>query len=355
MNAYAGSVVALALAGWALVPWPPARWACALVALYLGLGALWSWILRRGLVASADDPVLRTFSGRRLTLGTRVENRSPLPSGLLFLADSSGGLETWGVTRRWASLGPFSLRRDEISVRGRERGVKVLGPQTISGVDPTGLFPFRLEAPARTLVVYPPLRPVEGWGPDGQPSGARRWEPAFADDVSRFRAHRDFEAGDPLARVSAQAWARVGAPQVRTYDRTVARPTLVVADLRAGAYPLRLRWALVEAAVETAASLVWESLGRGETLWLAVLDAAPDQPAVWGPARGWAAARPLLERLARAVPDRREPPGAPALAVPKGPQRALWVGPPGVDPGLGLETLILPIEEARTHGPIPHP
>jgi uncharacterized protein (DUF58 family) len=174
----------------------------------------------------------------------------------------------------------------------------------------------------------------------------------LADDPSRFRSYRDFQPGDPLSRLSAAAWARRGLPQVRTYDRTVARPSGVVVDLRAGRYPLRLRWALVEAAVETAASLVWELLGRGETVWLTVFDAGGEnRPATLGPGRGWADARPLLERLALAIPDKAEdPPLWPeGLILPPAPLRLLWVAPrfEGPLPVRGYDLVWFAVDEER--------
>jgi len=351
--------VVLLLTAWATMPWPLVRWACLFLLLFLALGALWSFIVSRSLVAAADDPVLRTFSGRRVEVRTRVENQSPLPSGLLRVFDSSGGLECWGETRRWAPVRPFTRARFVFTVRGRERGERTLGPLTVSGVDPTGLFPFVRAAPSRTLIVYPALRGVRGWPPGGVPTGARKWEPALIDDPSRFRSYRDFQPGDPLSLVSASAWARLGQPQVRTFDRTVGRPSGVVVDLRAARYPLRLRWALIEAAVETAATLVWGLLGRGETVWLTVVD-APGRPGTLGPARGWADARPFLERLALAVPDKGEegPPWPPGLVLPPAPLRLLWVGPLGGEPGpppRGYDWVKFPIEEGRSHGGIAHP
>jgi uncharacterized protein (DUF58 family) len=149
---------------------------------------------------------------------------------------------------------------------------------------------------------------------------------------------------------------------VRTWDRTVARPTGVVVDLRASLYPLKLRWALVEAAVETAATLVWELLGRGETVWLTVVDAGgPELPATLGPGRGWAEARPFLERLALAVPDKGSDNFAlsPQIVLPSRPLRLLWVGPVGAGPAPallgGYEVLSIPVEEGRPHGIVTHP
>lgn len=354
-----GALVGLGLV-WALVPWPLARWAAAFVGLWLGLGALWSLVLSRGLVATAPDRVLRTFSGRRVDVVTKVENRTPLPSGVLFVSDSSGGLETWGHTRHFVAVRGFTRLRLGFSVRGRERGERLLGPLTVKGCDPTGVFSFTVQDPARTLVVYPPVRPVEGWPLRGVPPGPRRWEPAPVDDPSRFRTYREFRDGDPLVRISAAAWARTGVPQVRTYDRTVARPSAVVVDLRAELYPLKLRWALVEAAVETAASLVWDLLGRGETVWLTVVDA---HPVTLGPAQGWASARGLLERLALARPALARPAlatpdkdsGAFEVppAVPPGAQRLLWVGP--VIPTVVGREVVGFVVGGEVHGPVAHP
>ncbi len=357
MNPWKAVLPVFFLAVWALAPWPLVRWCAALAGSFQLLGALWSLVVARSLKVSADDTVLRAFSGRRVEVRTRVENRSPLPSGLLAVFDSSGGLETWGQTRRHTHVRPFTLDRFSFTVRARERGEKPLGPLRVAGTDPTGLFPFTRQLPTRSLIVYPPLRDVTGFPPGGLPPGPRKWEPALVDDPSRFRTFRDFQPGDPLSRVSAAAWARFSFPQVRTYDRTVARPTGVVVDLGASRYPLRLRWALVEQAVETAASLVWDLLGQGEQVWLSVMDAGgTDRPFTLGPARGWSAARSFLERLALAAPEKT---GAPWTGVlPPGPLRLLWVGPPPgpeAPPGRGYDTVWFPIEEDRPHGQVVHP
>ncbi len=190
----AGAAVFL-LVLWAVLPWPLARWAAAFTGLFLVFSALWSFLVSRGLASGGVVPLLRTFSGRKLEVVTKLENRSPLPSGLLFVHDSSGGLEVWGETRRFFALGPFTRFRAEFTVRGRERGERTLGPLRVTGADPAGLFPFVRLAPPRTLIVYPPLLRVRGWPADGLPPGPRRWDPALADDVSRFRSYRDFRAG----------------------------------------------------------------------------------------------------------------------------------------------------------------
>lgn len=344
---------------WAVVPWPLIRWAALFVLLFLAFGALWSFVVARALVARADDPLLRSFSGRQVQVRTRLENRSPLPSGLLSVFDSAGGLESWGQTRRWVAAPPFTRLRFAFTVRGRERGERSLGPLVVSGTDPTGLFPFVRTSPGRTLIVYPALHPVARWPRDGVPSGPRLWEPALVDDPSRFRSYRDFQPGDPLSRLSSAAWARRGHPQVRTFDRTVARPSAVVVDLRAGRYPLRIRWALVETAVETAASLVWVLLGRGETVWLTVVDAGGiGRPTTLGPGRGWSEARGFLERLALAVPDKAEAPSPwPELVLPPAPLRILWVGPEGpIEPWVtrGYDLVRFQVGEGSGYGLV-HP
>lgn len=345
MGAPLGAAVFL-LALWAVLPWPLARWAASTAAVFIGLGGLWSWLVSRSLAVGFDARITRTFSGRRVDIRTTVENGSPLPSGVLFIDDSSGGLETWGEPRSFTHLGPWTRAQFSYLVRGRERGEKALGPLRIWGGDPTGLFPFVRQAEPRSVIVYPPLRPVRGWPRDGVPSGERLWDPALADDVSRFRAYREFLPGDALSRLSSAEWARRGRPHVRVFDRTVARPVGIVVDLRAPKYPLRLRWALVESAIETAASLIWESLGRGERVWLSVIDSRPE---LMGPGRGWGAARPFLERLALSSPDKTEGESAPVLPPPS--VRLLWVGPEVDAPGYD----VVHFSEEGSHGTVTHP
>ena len=358
-SAKAGALILLVVL-WTILPWPLVRWTALFLALFFGLGALWSYLLSRGFVVDTQ-PLLRTFSGRKLDILTKLENRSPLPSGLLAVFDSDGGLESWGVTRSYLSARPFTRQWSSFTVRGRERGERSLGPLTITGCDPTGMFPFVHQRPRRVLLVYPPFHPVRRWPTDGIPSGPRPWDPALVDDPSRFRSYREFFPGDPLSRLSSAAWAQRGQPHVRTYDRTVARPSGVVVDLRAGVYPLKLRWALVESAVEMAASLIWDLLSRGETVWLTVID-QPGEGRVTslGPGKGWHDARGFLERLALATPDKAEdcPPWPTGLILPPPPLRLLWVAPrqaiPTVLPRRGYDLVAFVVEE-RSHGPILHP
>jgi hypothetical protein len=88
--------------------------------------------------------------------------------------------------------------------------------------------------------------------------------------------------------------------------------------------------------------LVWDLLGRGEAVWLTVLDAGgTDRPVTLGPARGWASARTFFERLALAAPDKAEVP-APcwAGALPVGALRLLWIAPPGAEPPVGARGVV---------------
>ncbi len=294
---------ALLLVAAACLPWPLVRWSLFTVGFWLVASALWSRVLARFLVVETPFPRERSFSGQLTDVHYQLKNRSWLPTGVVKLTDSAANLETFGPLRHYVSLGPLAKARFHHQLRGRERGAVELGPFTVTGSDPAGLFPFRrVQKDGRELLVYPPLATPPPVSDAGFAGGNRQKDLFWAEDDSRFRSFREFREGDELSRLVASASARWQGPLVRTFDRTRALPALVFVDLRLEAYPLKRRWSLVDEAVEAAAGLLWLFLRRGETVWLSVVGHRAEGDELWGPVRSLADAAVLLETLALVRP-----------------------------------------------------
>ncbi|MEI8093478.1 MAG: DUF58 domain-containing protein [Spirochaetales bacterium] len=295
---------ALVLAGLA-VPWPLVRWSLVLVGLFVAASRAWALLLSTSLRVKAEFPTERSFSGQVLEVRYRLENRGPLASGVVHLADFAGNLEILGSARHFVSPGPLGVRRFGYRLKPNARGLVELGPFEVSASDPAGFFPFRnvQKGDQRRLVVYPPLRPGTDLSDDGLPPGSRQRDHYWEEDNTRFRAYREFREGDELSRLVASASSRLQMPVVRTFDRTRAYPVLVFLDLRLHRYPLKQRWAVVERVVETAAGMLWAALSRGETAWMSAIGhRATDDIAGgaerWGPGNDPASAQGFLEALA---------------------------------------------------------
>jgi len=283
----------------ACLPWPLVRWTLFAVGLWLLGSWAWSRVLARWVVVTTPFPRERSFSGQTTDVHYQAKNRSWLPAGVVRVADSAGNLETFGALRHFVGLGPRALARFHHQLKGRERGQVELGPFTVSGSDPAGVFPFtRVQKDGRELLVYPPLRPPPPVSEAGFVGGNRQNDAFWLEDDSRFRSFREFREGDELSRLVASASARWQGPLVRTFDRTRALPALVFVDLRWDQYPLKKRWALVDQAIETAAGLLWFFLRRGETVWLSVVGHRAEGAERWGPESSVADAAGLLEALA---------------------------------------------------------
>ena len=274
-----------ALVGVHWLPWPLVRWALTSGLLVVFFSLLWSWRLRKNLTADTGRTRETAFAHETLQLTLDLRHSGWLPTGVCRIFDQPGDLELWREPRFFTELAPRHRQSFSYPARGRTRGLRQLGPVTISASDPLGLFPFTLVWPVRELVLFPPVSPLRNPGREGLPLGARHFTEELMEDPSRFFSFREFRSGDPLNRLSCSESARRGVLMVRQAEHTRSRPTAIVLDFAWSRYPQHLRWENSERAVEIAASFLWHFLNAGNDVWLVSNAQIPglSGPFCWGP------------------------------------------------------------------------
>ena len=229
--------------------------------------------VRRRLPASA-------FEDDLLTVDLLIENHATRAARFVVVNVVFGA----GLADRQSVLeaGPLpELHRRVLSYRAfvaRQWGLYTVGPLSVGGYDPLGLFFARKEIPKLDpFEVFPKAVEIESLSArGGRATVAPRDVTASAAGQSLlFRGVREFRAGDDVRRIHWPATARRGVPMVREYERDLQPLFMVLLDLdrrgRAGVG----RKSTLEYLVRVGASLLWTAHRRGDVL---ALVAESDRP-----------------------------------------------------------------------------
>ena len=237
------------------VPARPVRYVAALYILII----VWAWVYTRllpfAVTVTRVNTVERGIKLQDIELRLRLRNRTVLPVPYFTVADTHGQLYTrsdsWLVT-----LGPYAQEAVGYTVQGQARGEFRLGPVTMSGTGPFGLFSWerRFSAPG-SVVVYPTIHPLDLLYRSGLPSGNLHVDNKMYEDVTQFRSLREYVAGDDMKRINWKASAKTDKLFTMEFDSTLYFPVLVVLNFCRTDYPARQRESLIERAAEVAASI----------------------------------------------------------------------------------------------------
>ncbi len=228
------------------------------------------------------------FEDDLLTVDLALENHSSRPARFVVVNDVFGA----GLADRQSVLeaGPLpELHRRVLSYRAfvaRQWGLYTVGPLSVGGYDPLGLFFAREEIPRLDpFEVFPKAVEIESLSARG---GRATVSPhdvtaSAAGQSLLFRGVREFRAGDDVRRIHWPATARRGTPMVREYERDLQPLFTVFLDLdqrsRAGVG----RKSTLEYLVRVGASLLWTAHRRGDVL---ALVAESDRPVLLPPGQG---------------------------------------------------------------------
>jgi uncharacterized protein (DUF58 family) len=181
--------------------------------------AAWAWSSLYGLRLRRYTRAQRAQMGRVMEEQLAVRNTSWLPKLLVLVRDQSS-LPGHHASRVVNGLGPNKEFGWLVRTLCEERGEFHLGPMTISGNDPLGLFERRREFPQTSrIVVYPAVLPVRSLPP---PRG-----PLPGGDALRRRTHyitpnaagvRDYVPGDSFARIHWASTARLNRLIVKEFE-----------------------------------------------------------------------------------------------------------------------------------------
>ncbi len=263
---------------------------------YVLIGVLMlTGILAWNAVRSVD--LSRTTRSRRAQVGGVAEetfavgNRGWLPKLWLEVADDSD-LPGHRASRVVSAMGPGERRTWGVRTLCRQRGAFTLGPVTLAGGDPLGMFRREVVlAKTATFVVYPMTVPLTGLQLasgylSGGPVVRRRAEYATAN----VRGVRQYQPGDAYKRIHWPTTARRGKLYVKEFEFDPLADIWIVVDLDRNAHrgeappdpsldsdgplpwmdtpPLELTPTTEEYSVAAAASLARHFLDEGKSVGL---------------------------------------------------------------------------------------
>lgn len=191
-----------------------------LLAATLVASAAWAWSSLHGLQLKRHTRSQRGQVGRVMGEYLAVKNASWLPKLLVVVHDQSS-LPGHHAGHAIHGLGAHQTFDWRVRTLCEQRGSFQLGPMTIAGRDPLGLFERRRTFPqTSTIVVYPAVVPVKRLPP---PIG-----PLPGGETLRRRTHhitpnaagvRDYVPGDSLSRIHWPSTARKNQLIVKEFEQ----------------------------------------------------------------------------------------------------------------------------------------
>jgi uncharacterized protein (DUF58 family) len=281
-----------------------------LIILILGSKAYSEYLVRHLRLVRRDSE-LRAFRNVWLGVEIQIENSGLLPAFMLALADFSGGIVVFRNIKCLCTLWGRSRQLFRWEILGSDRGVYTLGPASIRGCDPLGIFPFTLSfAETSKIFIYPTPAFIALKSPGGIPLGNLITPDPFYEDLTRPRSLRDYCPGDESKRINWKASAKMygsGAGEnllVNEYEPSLSYPMIVFLNVDPREYEIKNRGLYIERVIEAAAALCLMAARERQTLGLILHTAEANyeeqNSAVINPAAFTLI--PILERLAALQP-----------------------------------------------------
>jgi len=228
-----------------------------LLSALLIVSYLWAWTSVRWVRVQRQARTTRSQVGKMVEERLVIENKGILPKLWLEVRDHST-LPVHQVSRVISPLGARKAYTRTIKTRCLHRGRFMLGPITLAGGDPFGLFKTtcRVEEPAAVpFIVYPATVDVPAFAPlvGVLPGGdTMRRRTSFV--TTNVAGVRDYAPGDSYNRIHWPSTARTGRLISKEFDLDPTADIWLLLDLERGAqvepYSTDLSW--------TQARLPWE-------------------------------------------------------------------------------------------------
>lgn len=270
------------------------------------LSFCYSFFSRVGIKAIRIHKVQRTYKNQALEILITVQNRSLLNLHQVFLSDSHGALATVGEARALLSL--FRRRTQfefAYKIKGNQRGEYRIGPFTVRAADPLGLFPWKKEFPeTETIIIYPKVFSIHMQDNKGLPCGNLHTDNPVFEDITNYKSLREYLPGDDLRRINWKVSARMGSLYTMQYLPSLHYTAIILLNLSPADYPVKYRYALIEAALETAASLLYHCVLQKQEAGLVTAGSInhEEQVIVFPMRKDESHAVHILETLARIIP-----------------------------------------------------
>lgn len=204
----------------------------ALVA-FLFVAFFWSWSSLRGLVIVRESGVDRAQVGQELVERLRIENRTRW--GKLWIEARDHSTAPGHDASRVVSLLPSGSARWHARSICTRRGRFILGPLSLHGGDPFGLFPRQKLLPGRhEVIVYPATVDVSSFVlPVGELPGGANTQGRTLQITPNAAGVREYLAGDSFNRISWNATARTGKLMVKEFELDPTADVWVILDMDA--------------------------------------------------------------------------------------------------------------------------
>jgi uncharacterized protein (DUF58 family) len=222
----------------------------------------------------------RTFPGEEVGCQVSVANRKIMPLIWLNTHDrwpmavaplearalTASSVAEEGLLSLVLMLRGFERVRRNLHLRFRKRGVFMLGPAMGESGDPLGLFHARRQlAPAKRLVVFPALKPLESLKlKPRDPFGYQASRRMLFEDCTMTAGVRGYRPEDGLHRVHWKATARTGELQSRVYQPVSGLDLVICLNVSTFKhYWVGIRPAMLEDLLSTAASVAAQAYNAG--------------------------------------------------------------------------------------------
>ena len=231
-----GLATLLAMA-WGLVREPELLGSAIVLHAGALLGMLWVRLGSRSITVSRIVQPPEAAVGDQVDVTLAVSNKNELPINRLLLEDRVEGLGTASCIV--ARLPGKTLANVPYSIACQQRGIKRIGPVSVTVSDPLGLASTtRVVGVEDRLVVYPKSHPLTGYPPvRGRDPSSYAARPEFASRGGEdFFTMREFRHGDDLRQVHWKSSARQDQLMIKQLETPWQSRGLLVLDTRSAVY-----------------------------------------------------------------------------------------------------------------------
>ena len=249
-------VITLVIVGFALATgFPVFHRMYYVFGLLLVFGAAWAWFLVRGIEVKVTRPTLRTTAGESIRERVSVTRRHRFLQGFVEVQEQTD-MPT-SAPGAVIGLGGNVATDVELEVPCPRRGVYHLGPMTVSGSDPLGLYRFKREsAESQRLIVHPATMELPGFlllPADLPGEGPVRHRSQHV--TTNAFSIREYAFGDSISRIAWKSSARHQKLMVKEFEVEPANNIWVLVDLQRRANTGPSGRAIEETTVRVAASI----------------------------------------------------------------------------------------------------
>lgn len=229
---------------------------------------LWSLFSVRAISVRRQIREFRVQAGQSIEERITVHNSLLIPRLWLQIIDHAN-LPGHGASRV-IDLAPGGTRSWVVRTPCPRRGEYCLGPTTLAGADPLGLFKTQRDyRGTQRILVYPKTVELPAFSvPTANLLGGQRRRTGFQQTTPQASEVREYAPGDPLNRIHWPTTARAGRLMVKEFDTDPTADVWIYLDLERGVHVGEGDESTEEYGVTIAASLAKHFLQQNRNVGL---------------------------------------------------------------------------------------